>query len=78
LECFAFIARAEDAPKRALLLLGAADSIREEVDAVMTDYEREEYEREVKLLRSKLDQRNLKTGGKKVAGCRSKRQSSWQ
>jgi predicted ATPase/class 3 adenylate cyclase len=54
LECFAFIVRAEEAPKRALLLLGAADSIREEVDAVMTDYEREEYEREVKLLREQV------------------------
>ncbi|MEN4042869.1 MAG: adenylate/guanylate cyclase domain-containing protein [Anaerolineaceae bacterium] len=56
LECFAFIARVEGEPLRAVRLLGAAEALREEVDAIMTDYERPEYEQEVSELRNLVDE----------------------
>jgi predicted ATPase/class 3 adenylate cyclase len=54
LECFAFIAQAEGDPQRAVQLLGAAESLREQINAVMTDYERFEYERELTSLKENI------------------------
>ncbi|HLY27967.1 MAG TPA: adenylate/guanylate cyclase domain-containing protein [Aggregatilineales bacterium] len=55
LECFAFVARAQDQPERAARLLGAAETLRAEIGAPMTDYERAEYDVEVTALHSTLD-----------------------
>jgi predicted ATPase/class 3 adenylate cyclase len=55
LECLAFIARARKAPERAARLLGAAEALRELIDAPMLDNEREEYDAELALLKQELD-----------------------
>jgi predicted ATPase/class 3 adenylate cyclase len=57
IECFAFIARAEGDAQRAVLLFGAAEALREEVDSIMTDFEQVEYDREVSLLREQAGER---------------------
>ncbi len=54
LECFAFIAIAEEEPQRAIKLLGAAEALREKISSPMTDYEQIEYDKEVAQLRSLL------------------------
>jgi predicted ATPase/class 3 adenylate cyclase len=54
LECFAYLYRAEGDFVRALTLLGSADALRAETDALMTDYERPEYEQEVAALREQV------------------------
>jgi predicted ATPase/class 3 adenylate cyclase len=61
LECFAFIAITEEELQRAAQLLGAAEALREKVDAPMTDYERVEYDRSVAQLRSMLDEAKFNT-----------------
>jgi predicted ATPase/class 3 adenylate cyclase len=53
LECFAFIAIVEE-PQRAAKLFGAAEALRERIDAPMTDPERIEYDQSVARLRSML------------------------
>jgi predicted ATPase/class 3 adenylate cyclase len=55
LECFAFIAIAEEEPERAIKLFGAAEALREKINSPMTDYERVEYVKEVAQLRSLLN-----------------------
>ncbi|HSV86779.1 MAG TPA: tetratricopeptide repeat protein [Levilinea sp.] len=55
-ECFAFIARAAGDAQRAVRLLGAAEALREDVDSIMTDYERPEYEHEVGELRKQVEE----------------------
>ena len=47
LECFAFIAIAEEELQRALKLFGAAEALREKAQSPMTDYERIEYDQAV-------------------------------
>jgi len=54
LECFAFIARAENQPVRAVRLLGAAQVVRRQVNALMHYYEKEEFDREVAALQTML------------------------
>ena len=54
LECFAFIAIAEEEPHRAAKLLGAAEALREKGQSPMTDNERIEYDQSVVRLRSLL------------------------
>jgi tetratricopeptide (TPR) repeat protein len=54
LECFGFLAIAEEEPQRAIKLFGAADALREKIQAMMTDYERAEYEPAVAQARSFL------------------------
>jgi tetratricopeptide (TPR) repeat protein len=54
LECFAFIAMTEEEPQRATILFGAAESLREKVQAPMTDYEQIEYDQFIIQLRSML------------------------
>jgi hypothetical protein len=59
LECFAFVAIAEEEPERAARLLAAAESLREQVQSLMTDYEQIEYGRFVSRLRSMLPENEL-------------------
>src|SRR6185436_9989741 len=47
LECFAFVAIAEEEPQRAAKLFGAAEALRERVDARMQDLEYVEYDNAV-------------------------------
>ena len=54
LENFAFMARTDGQPERATRLLGAAEAIRDEIHVDMTPWEREEYNRELVLLRQEL------------------------
>jgi predicted ATPase/class 3 adenylate cyclase len=56
LECFAFLARAKGNVRRALRLLAAAEVLRQDTEAVMTDYERPEYEQEIEALRRQVRQ----------------------
>jgi len=54
LECFGFIAIAEEQTERASCLLGAAEALRESCHSPMADEERVEYDRWVARLRGKL------------------------
>lgn len=54
LECFGFLAIAEEEPESAVKLFGAAEALREKIQAPMTDYEHAEYDRMVVRLRSML------------------------
>jgi predicted ATPase/class 3 adenylate cyclase len=54
LECFALLAIADEEPQRAVKLFGAAEALRERVQASMTDYERVEYDQAVAQVRSML------------------------
>lgn len=55
LECFAFIAKAQEQPEHALKLLGAAERLREIIQIDMWEKERVEYEREVNDLKANMD-----------------------
>jgi non-specific serine/threonine protein kinase len=52
LECFAFIAKAQEQVERALRLLGAAEALRERINIAMTPPERVDYEREIADLKA--------------------------
>ena len=54
LECFAFLAVADEEPQRAIKLFGAAEALRARVQASMTELERLEYNQAVAQLRSML------------------------
>jgi tetratricopeptide (TPR) repeat protein len=54
LECFAFIAVAEEEPHRAVKLLAAAEALREKAQSPMTDREHHEYDQSVVQLRTML------------------------
>lgn len=54
LECFGFIAFAEEEPERTARLFGAAEVLRQKVDSPMTEAERVEYDRVVAQLRATL------------------------
>jgi hypothetical protein len=54
LECFGFLAIAEEEPQAAVKLFGAAEALREKIQAPMTDYEQVEYYRSVAQLRAML------------------------
>ncbi len=51
LECFGFLAIADEEPQRAIWLFGAAEALRERINSMMTDYERIEYEQAITQLR---------------------------
>ncbi|UCG23721.1 MAG: adenylate/guanylate cyclase domain-containing protein [Chloroflexota bacterium] len=59
LECLAFIARAWNAPERAARLLGAAEALRESIEAPMLADEQAEYDMELAALRQELDADSL-------------------
>ena len=52
LECFAFIAIAEEEPERAVKLFGAAEALRERINAEMQDLEYMEYDNAIMRIRS--------------------------
>jgi predicted ATPase/class 3 adenylate cyclase len=56
LECFGFVAIAEEEPQAAVKLFGAAEALRDNIQAPMTDYERVEYNQAVAQARSMLDE----------------------
>jgi predicted ATPase/class 3 adenylate cyclase len=55
LECFGFIAVAQDQPERALQLLGAANALREKGGTPMTPDEQITFDERLKALREKMD-----------------------
>jgi predicted ATPase/DNA-binding CsgD family transcriptional regulator len=55
LECFAFLARAQEQFARAARLLGAAETLRAALDSPMTTTEQAEYDREVTALRAQME-----------------------
>lgn len=59
LECYAFIAIAEEQPTRAAQLLGAAEALRAKVQSLMADDERVEYDQSVARLRSMLAEKDF-------------------
>jgi tetratricopeptide (TPR) repeat protein len=54
LECFGFLAIHNEEPQRAVKLFGAAEALREKIQAPMTDFEQVEYDQFVARLRSIL------------------------
>ncbi len=59
IECMAFIARANGAPRHAARLLGTAEALRENSASPMTGDERVEYDREISALRAAMDERDF-------------------
>lgn len=59
LECFAFIAKAQEQGERAVKLIGAAEALRETSHSPMTPQERVEYDNEVASLRAGMDERTF-------------------
>jgi predicted ATPase/class 3 adenylate cyclase len=60
LECFAFLAIHDEEPQRTAKLFGAAEAVRERIQAPMTDYERIEYDQSVAQLRAMLSETEFK------------------
>ncbi len=60
LECFAYLARAENQSERAAQLLGAAEALREAIGIAMRDEERDEFAREVAVVEAQLSQVSFK------------------
>jgi predicted ATPase len=61
LECFAFIAITEEEPERAVKLFGAAEALRERINAQMQDLEYMEYDNAIIRIRSLLDDGEFKS-----------------
>jgi non-specific serine/threonine protein kinase len=59
LECFAFIAKVNEQPERAIKLLGAAEALREIIQIDMSPMERVEYEREAGELRARMSEKEF-------------------
>ena len=59
LECFAFIAKAQEQGERAVKLMSAAEALREASNSPMTPQERIEYANEVASLRSGIDEKTF-------------------
>jgi tetratricopeptide (TPR) repeat protein len=59
LECFAFIAKAQEQGERAVKLMGAAEALREASNSPMTPQERIEFANEVAGLRAGLDEKTF-------------------
>ena len=56
LECIAYILVRKDQPNRAVMLLGAADHLRKLIESNPTPLELVEYEKELAVLRGKMDE----------------------
>jgi hypothetical protein len=54
LECFGFLAIANEEPQQAIKLFGAAEAMRERIKSVMTDTELVEYQQAISQLRLML------------------------
>jgi predicted ATPase/class 3 adenylate cyclase len=61
LECFGFLALAEEEPGTAVKLFAAADALRDKIQAPMTDYEQVEYEQAVARARTMLTEGEFKS-----------------
>jgi tetratricopeptide (TPR) repeat protein len=59
LECFGFIALAQDYPERALQLFAAANALREKVGTPMTPDEQSYYDEQLKGLREEVNSKQL-------------------
>lgn len=59
LECFAFIAKAQEQPERTAKLFGAAEALRKEINIAMMPQEQIEYHREIADLRAHLDEKTF-------------------
>ena len=59
LECFAFVAGAQEQNERAAKLLGAAQALRELIDSSMTSLEHLEYDQAMSQLRVQMDEAAL-------------------
>jgi tetratricopeptide (TPR) repeat protein len=60
LECVAFILGQKDQPDRALTLLGAAETIRAEINSAMTTPERAEYDAVISAFHTQVDENKFK------------------
>jgi len=60
LECIAFILARKEETTRAATLLGAAEALRKAIDSIMTPMELEEYAKELKSLRVRMDEMGLR------------------
>jgi len=56
LECFGFVAKAQEQAERAACLFGAAEALREKINIAMTPQERIEYDHEIADLRAGMDE----------------------
>jgi tetratricopeptide (TPR) repeat protein len=65
-ECLAFIACTHSQLQRAARLLGAAESIRENLNSPMTATERVEYDQNVSTLRAQMEQSDFARAGQRV------------
>ena len=61
LECFAFIAKVNEQPERAIKLLGAAEKLREIINIPMSELEQVEYDREVADLKANMGEKKFTT-----------------
>ena len=61
LECFGFLAIAEEEPERAIKLFGASEALREKIQAMMTEYELAEYEQALTQVGSMLMEADFKS-----------------
>jgi hypothetical protein len=59
LECFAFIARAQEQGERAVKLMSAAEALRQSSSSARTPQEQIEYDREVASLRAGMDEKTF-------------------
>jgi tetratricopeptide (TPR) repeat protein len=59
LECFAFIAKAQEQGERAVKLIGSAEALRETSHSPMTPQERVEYDNEVASMRAGMDEKTF-------------------
>jgi predicted ATPase/class 3 adenylate cyclase len=59
LECFAFIAKAQEQGERAVKLMGAAEALRAASGSLRTPQERIEYDRELASLRAGMDEKTF-------------------
>ncbi len=61
LECFGLLSLVDEEPQRAVKLFGAAEALRERIQAPMTDYERVEYNQATARVRSMLTESEFKS-----------------
>jgi len=59
LECFAFIAKAQEQTERAAKLFGVAEALREKINIAMMPQEQIEYDREIVDLRANIDEKTF-------------------
>ncbi len=68
LECIAYIMIRREEPERAAGLFGAAEALREVIDTAMTSVEKTEYDKEVIVLRTGMDEKDFNEAWRKGRG----------